>query len=311
MVVLPETHVLDLSGPVQVFDEANGFGAAYAHEYVGLSDRVVTAQGLEVAGLKRLPKVQPGDLVIVPGTRLHALRPASAALEQRFLHWLREAHEAGAKLASVCSGAVAFLEAGLLDGRRYTTHWSLFDTVRHAYGHARLVEDALFVTDGPITTSAGIASGIDMALALVERDHGPILTARVARELVVYLRRDGSAGQTSVYLEHRTHLHMGVHRVQDHLVQHANEKAKLEDLARLAGLSPRGLSGAFKRSTGLTPLEYQQRLRLELVRHLMTDRRLTLEAIAERCGFDDARQLRRLWRDRFHEPLSSARRRTA
>jgi transcriptional regulator GlxA family with amidase domain len=295
-VVIPEVHLLDLAGPAQVFDTANDFGARYELEFVGPQFRVMSAQGLKLE-VQSLPVVQANDLIVIPGVRLQNQRPPD--LDSGLKTWLRNASAVGASIASVCAGALVLLELGLLEGKRFTTHWSLFESVRARHPRARLQEAALFVTDGRITTSAGIASGIDMALSLVERDHGPILTAKTARELVVYLRRDGTAAQTSIYLEHRTHLHSGVHRVQDHLMQHANQKLKLEALSSIANLSPRGLTHAFKQATGLTPLEYQTRLRLELAQNLLHDPKLSLELIAERCGFEDARHLRRLWQERF------------
>jgi transcriptional regulator GlxA family with amidase domain len=304
LLVLPEVHLLDLSGPAQVFDTANDFGARYQLEFVGPQSQVTSAQGL-VLEAQALPVVNANDLIVIPGVRLKNQRLPN--LDSSLKSWLRNASASSASIASVCAGALVLLELELLDGKRFTTHWSLFDSVRAQYPKARLQDAALFVTDGQITTSAGIASGIDMALSLVERDHGPILTAKTARELVIYMRRDGTAGQTSVYLEHRTHLHSGVHRVQDHLMQHANQKLKLQALSNMANLSPRGLTHAFKRATGLTPLEYQTRLRLELAQNLLHDPKLSLELIAERCGFEDARHLRRLWQERYGLSPSHAR----
>jgi transcriptional regulator GlxA family with amidase domain len=303
-VVMPEVHLLDVAGPAQVFDSANDFGARYELEFIGPQPWVMSAQGLKLEA-QALPVVQANDLIVIPGVRLKNQRLPD--LDSGLKAWLRDASAINASIASVCAGALVLLELGLLDGKRFTTHWSLFDSVRARYPKARLQDAALFVTDGRITTSAGFASGIDMALSVVERDHGPILTAKTARELVVYLRRDGTAGQTSAHLEHRTHLHTGVHRVQDHLMQHANQKLKLEALSSIANLSPRGLTHAFKQATGLTPLEYQTRLRLELAQNLLHDPKLSLELIAERCGFEDARHLRRLWQERFGISPSLAR----
>jgi transcriptional regulator GlxA family with amidase domain len=125
--------------------------------------------------------------------------------------------------------------------------------------------------------------------------------------LVVYLRRDGVQTQTSVYLEYRTHLHPGVHRVQDYLSQHVSDIAQLNTLAKVANLSPRGLTKAFKQNTGLTPLGYQQKLRLELATQLMNDPGMTLNSIAEHCGFEDSRHFRRLWQAHHGTPPSSTR----
>ncbi len=223
------------------------------------------------------------------------------------VRWLRAAAAAGARVGSICTGAFVLGRAGLLDGRQCTTHWKRVVELQRAFPRARVVADRLFVRDGNVLTSAGIASGIDMALALVEDDHGPILTARVARELVVYMRRPGGHGQVSIYLDHRTHLSSGVHEVQDHLIAHPERKTTLGDLARVGRMSPRTLTRTFRQATGLSVLEFRTRVRLERARTLLHDPGLTLEAIAERCGFADARQLRRLWKTAYgHPPRRSA-----
>jgi transcriptional regulator GlxA family with amidase domain len=158
------------------------------------------------------------------------------------------------------------------------------------------------VRDGNVVSSAGIASGIDMALALVEEHHGPLLAARVAREQVVYLRRSGGHGQGSVYLDYRTHLSSGVHEVQDYLIAHSDQKTTLAELARIGRMSPRSLTRSFRRATGLSVLEFKTRVRLERARTLLDDPGQTLELIAERCGFADARHLRRLFKAAFGRP---------
>jgi transcriptional regulator GlxA family with amidase domain len=169
----------------------------------------------------------------------------------------------------------------------------------------------LFVHDRGITTSAGIASGIDMALDLIEQHHGPRMAAAVAREMVVYLRRDGHQRQESVYLDHRTHLHPGIHAVQDWFVANPSKAARLPELAALAHMSPRNLTRTFRQATGISIHEYRTRLRLEQVRSLLNNPELTLEAIAERCGFAGARQLRRVWKAAFGTAPASARRAAA
>jgi transcriptional regulator GlxA family with amidase domain len=134
-----------------------------------------------------------------------------------------------------------------------------------------------------------------MALWLVEQDHGPILTSRVARELVVYIRRDGQHSQTNVYLDYRTHLNPAVHQAQEWLLAHYTESYSLAALAEVVGTSGRHLGRMFKAATGLTPLAYQQLLRLELARSLLQDPSQSIETIARRCGFGDSRSFRRLW----------------
>lgn len=304
MVVQPRVNLLDLAGPVQVFDAAHQHGAAYAVEYAGLETTARSAQGLLLADLGPLPDVSAGDLVLVPGPRLERPGPV---VEPELVAWLRRAAAAGADVAAVCSGAAALGEAGLLDGRRCTTHWELLDAMRARYPRARVQDGVLFTHDGPVSTSAGVASGIDLALSLVQRDHGAATTAAVARSLVVYLRRQGSGAQLSPFLCHRSHVDAAVHAVQDHIAQNLSDRHRLDDLAALVHLSPRGLTRAFAAATGITPLAFQQRLRLALARDLLAETSLPLSSIATRTGFRDPRHLRRLYREHYGVPPSASR----
>jgi transcriptional regulator GlxA family with amidase domain len=303
VLLLPEVHLQDMAGPVQVLHEAARLGAPYRISFCGGGPRVRSAQGLTLADLSPLPEPAPGDLVLVPGiesSALDRLKPPRG--------WLRTAHAAGARIASVCAGAFALARSGLLDGRRCTTHWSLIEQLRREVPRARIVEECLFIEDGGIITSAGIASGIDMALALVEEDQGPILAARVARDLVVYLRRQGGEQQRSVYLDHRTHLHPGVHRVQDWLVAHPECKPLLSELGRIAGMSPRNLTRNFRRATGISPGQFAARIKAQVSRDLLADPSQSVESIAAACGYEDARQLRRLWRKSYGMSIAAYRR---
>ena len=301
--LVPEVEVLDLAGPVQAFHEAKLCGGAYEVHACAVEPRLRMDQGLWLSDLEPLPEVGADDLILVPGARLAAMGPTAPVL----LAWLREAHRRGARLGSICTGAFLLGEAGFLDGRQCTTHWSRVEELQRRFPRARVLTNRLFVEDGPVITSAGIASGIDMALAIIERDFGPLVAAAAAREMVVYIRRDGGQRQHSVYLDHRTHLHPGIHRVQDWLIAHPDERATLDDLAGLAGLSPRHLTRVFRQATGVSIQEYRTRLRLERARALLGDPGLTLEAVATRCGFESARQLRRIWKEAFGEPPSAAR----
>lgn len=303
VLVLPEVNLLDLAGPVQVLHAAG----RYRITYVADAPERLSAQGLLLAGLGPLTPAGSGDLILIPGPDLHPPEPGQPLVAPRVVRWLREAYERGAAVAAVCSGAAALAEAGLLDGRRCTTHWGLTGLLRQHYPAARVQDGVLYVHDGRISTSAGISAGIDLALSLVERDHGPELTAAVARQLVVYLRRAGSGAQISPYLEHRAHLNPAVHRVQEHIAQHLDGRHTLADLARVANLSPRGLSRAFRTTIGMTPLEYQQGLRMEHATALLTGTDLTVEAVAARCGFTDARHFRRVYTARFGAPPSASR----
>lgn len=292
-VLVPGVHLLDLAGPAQAFYEAAGLGGRYRLSYVAAASEVRSSQGLTLGRLEPLPDPVAVDRVIVPG-----MDSTTATTVDVPIDWLRRVAEAGAEVCSVCSGAIALARAGLLDGRQCTTHWKVVESLRRLRPSARVLDNRLFVRDGAIVTSAGVASGIDMALALIEADHGPLVTARVAREMVVWMRRSGRSDQVSAYLDHRTHLHPGIHRVQDWIVAHPDARPSLDELAAIAGLSPRHLTRVFREATGITPKEFMNRVKLEVAEALLDDPTRTMEGIAEQCGFRDPRHLRRLWKRR-------------
>ncbi|WP_037906674.1 GlxA family transcriptional regulator [Actinacidiphila yeochonensis] len=290
--LVPEVHLLDLAGPAQVFATAAGYGLGYRLDYVAEQEDIPTAQGLPVRAALSWPRLDPRDLLVVPGWRWRSGRGAGA-LTEATLRRVRAHHDAGGTVASICAGADALGSAGLLDGRRCTTHHEVQDELARRYPKAVVVRDVLFVVDGRVVTSAGIASGIDLALHLLAVRHGPAAAARVAREMVVYARRNGDERQASAMLRHRAHLSDSVHRVQDLIDTRYAERLALAGLAVEAGLSERTLTRRFTASTGLTPLRYQQELRLERAEHLISHGS-TVESAARAVGFQDARMLRRL-----------------
>jgi transcriptional regulator GlxA family with amidase domain len=290
----PRVHLLDLAGPAQAFSSANDFGRAYALHYVGEREDVPTAQGVALRASPNWPPLGPGDLAVVPGWR-PAARAPHACFTPETLARLRAHHDAGGTVASVCAGAYALGLAGLLDGRRCTTHHNLQDDLARRFPRASVARDVLYVADDRVVTSAGIASGIDLALHLLATRHGPGFAARVAREMVVFARRNGDERQASAMLRHRAHVSDAVHRVQDVIDSQFAERLPLTGLAAAVGVSERTLTRLFDRATGLTPLRYQQLLRLERAEHLI-GHGATVEAAARAVGFEDARMLRRLRR---------------
>lgn len=276
---------------------ATSLGVPYSLHFCAAQTGVRSAQGLFLGQLEPLPAPSSTDQVLVAGVSLDRL--SHPLLDPQTLSWLQTASTSGVQIASVCTGAVALGEAGLLDGRRCTTHWYVVDWLRERYPSACVLDGVLYVSDRSITTSAGVASGIDMALSLVEQQHGSRLVAEIARCLVLYLRRNGSHSQQSIYLDYRNHLHTDIHRVQNWLAEHAMESVRVSEMAQIAHMSVRSFSRAFKDATGLTPVQYQQRLRLEFAATLLHESDLSIEAIASRSGFDDARHFRRLWQRHF------------
>lgn len=288
-VLAPGVHLLDLAGPAQVFFDDL---LAYELHWVAEDVEVTTAQGLPVRARTTWPTLTPDDLVVVPGWRSPSLA-ATFALGQVTLDRLRTHHDNGGMVVSVCAGADALGKAGLLDGHRCTTHHDLQDELARRHPKATVVRDVLYVVDGRVATSAGIASGIDLALHLVATRHGPAVAARVARSMVVYARRNGDEHQASAMLRHRSHVDDTVHHVQDLIDARFTTPLPLAALAGAAGVSERTVTRLFGRATGLTPLRYQHLLRRERAEHLISHG-ATVESAARAVGFEDARMLRRL-----------------
>jgi transcriptional regulator GlxA family with amidase domain len=288
-VLTPNLHLLDLAGPAQAFSTAVDFGHRYELHYYAETPSVASHQGVALATRTEWPSLTRDDLVLVPGWRAH--RPEQVGAET--LARIAGHHAAGGTVASVCVGAFALGRAGLLDGRRCTTHHEVQDELAGRFPRAAVIRDVLYVEDDRVITSAGIASGIDLALHLIAQRHGPAAAARVARSMVVYARRNGDEQQASAMLRHRAHLSDAVHRVQDRIDAHFSEALPLARLASAAGVSERTLTRLFESATGRTPLRYQQLLRLERAEYLI-GHGSTVEAAAHAVGFGDARMLRRL-----------------
>jgi transcriptional regulator GlxA family with amidase domain len=309
MLLVDGFEIFDLAGPLQVFYEARNAGASYRFAFTASSPELKTDQALWVSRLEPLPDdMGPADTVIVPGgtdlreavlARSRRLRPAIA--------WTRAAYEAGARVASICVGAFLLGAAGLLDGRNVTTHWRRVEELQRTFPKANVNENRLYVFDGRVATSAGIASGVDLALAMLERDYGPRMAASIAREMVLSVRRPGTQEQLSAFLTGRNHMFSEVHAVQDWLSEHPGESYTLESLARIAGVSSRTLTRQFRSATGQTVKAYATSLRLEYARTLLRDRTLTIDDVAARCGLADGRHLRRLWREAYGTAPSQSR----
>jgi transcriptional regulator GlxA family with amidase domain len=290
--LVPQLHLLDLAGPAQVFSTAADHGHGYELHYVGEQEDVATAQGAWMRATTHWPELGPDDLILIPGWRAPALA-RTGPLAGETLHRIAEHHANGGTVASVCAGADALGRAGLLAGRRCTTHHDVQDELAARYPDAIVIRDVLYVVDQRVATSAGIASGIDLALHLIATRHGPSAAARVARAMVVYARRNGDEKQASAMLRHRSHLSDMVHRAQDHVEARFTHPLPLAELASACGVSERTLTRRFTDATGMTPLRYQQALRLERAEHLI-GHGATVEAASHAAGFQDARMLRRL-----------------
>ena len=291
--LIPGLHLLDLAGPAQAFGTAADLGCGYELAYVAGQEDVPTAQGLTVKAATDWPALAKDDIIIVPGWRASPAIAGTGPIAGSALEALAAHHANGGTVASVCAGADVLGRAGLLDGRRCTTHHDIQEELAKRYPRATVIRDVLYVIDGRVATSAGIASGIDLALHLIAVRNGPATAARVAREMVVYARRNGDERQASAMLRHRNHLNDTAHRAQDYIEGRFADSLPITEIASQCGVSERTLTRRFAEATGLSPLRYQQLLRLERAEHLI-GHGATVQAAARTVGFQDARMLRRL-----------------
>lgn len=291
----PKTHFLDLAGPDQVFFEAMYFGAPFQLEYCAYCEQVDTASGLPLGKLKPFveSKLNAGDYVLLPGMDIHSITEGKS-IPNELYEWLRKAYAAGANLCSVCTGAFLLAKSGLLDGKSCTTHWKYTQKLQTIFPKLRVKENVLYTEQDRLFTSAGIASGIDMALHIVEKEMGQYFAHKVARELVVYIRRSGNEAQHSVYLNYRNHIHAGIHKVQDRLVENLQQPTSVQELADLAHMSARSLTRIFKKETGITLGDYITHLRREKIKELSKNPDLSRRQLARAIGLTSERQLNRV-----------------
>lgn len=209
--------------------------------------------------------------------------------------WISLAAPHARRVVSVCAGALVLAQAGLLDGRRATTHWQRLDQLERAYPKVIVERDPIFVRDGKIWTSAGASSGFDLTLALVEEDHGFEAARSVAQDLVMYLRRPGGQSQFSRYLAAQTSQPGAIQNVQAWALEHLAEDLGIEKLADQAAMSPRNFSRVFAKETGTTPARFVENIRLEAARHRLEQGNESLEQVAMACGLGTALNLRRVF----------------
>ncbi|PTS92047.1 AraC family transcriptional regulator [Pedobacter sp. HMWF019] len=293
--VFNSVHLLDLAGAVTVFYESGCCGKHYDIHYVSPSPNPQTSSGLGITNVDPLHSihVEKEDIVILAGMEIAKWNRADDKL---WIPWLQNAAAQGATICSICTAAFALAASGLLDGQNCTTHWAWTAALQKEYPHLKVIENKLFVQSGRIFTSAGIATGIDLALYLVEEQHGVAFACRVAKDMVVYIRRDGMEVQNSIYLQNRQHINHHIHQVQDYITKHLQHKLTLEELAELVFISPRNLTRLFKSATGVTIGQYIQLLRQEKAKHLLKEK-YKLAWIAQECGYRSSAQIRKLLKE--------------
>jgi transcriptional regulator GlxA family with amidase domain len=287
--------MLDVSGPAEVFAEANAFGADYTLGYASSSgDPVRTSIGTRLPVDTATQEVADVDTLIVSGGD----RLVSEPIPEDLVDAIRRLHPLARRLVSICTGSFVLAAAGVLSGRRATTHWRHAQLLARAYPDIRVEPDSLFVEDQGVFTSAGVSAGIDLALGLVERDHGPDLARDVARSLVMFMQRPGGQSQFSAPLQVRAPRTPTLRAVLDLVAAQPALDHNADSLAALIGVSPRHLARLFAGELNISPTKFVERARLDHARALL-DAGHGVTETARAAGFGSPETLRRTFVGRF------------
>ncbi|CKH94640.1 transcriptional regulator%2C AraC family with amidase-like domain protein [Mycolicibacterium smegmatis] len=291
IVVFDGMKLLDVAGPAEVFAEANRFGADYVLKIASVDGAdVTTSVGTRFPVDQTISDIEHADTVLVSGGDDLVGRP----IDPQLVAAVRELAGRTRRLASICTGTFILATAGLLAGRRATTHWRHAGLLQRAYRDVSVEPDAIFVRDGDIYTSAGVSAGIDLALALVELDHGSELVREVARSLVVYLKRAGGQSQFSTLIESDAPQQSALRRVTEAIAADPAADHSVRSLAKVAALSTRQLTRLFQSELGTTPARFVEMVRIDAARAAL-DAGMSVSDTARQAGFGSPETLRRVF----------------
>lgn len=301
----PDANSLDVVGPLQVFAAASRYmrlympdddptpRIGYVTEIIGpRAGPIRMSAGFELIAARGIGQVSGGiDTLLVAGGDGHA----EAMRDQKILAWLRRMAPRVRRIGSVCTGAFVLAEAGLLEGRRATTHWRQCDRLAADFPTISVEPDALHVCDGAVYSSAGVTAGMDLALALLEEDCGRRMALATARENVAFLKRPGGQSQFSVHLQAQAAEPVPLRALQDWILNHLDRDLSVEALAARAAMSPRNFARVFVKETGTTPAKFVERARVEAARRALEDGAESQAVIAQRFGFGHPETMRRVF----------------
>lgn len=295
-----DTQILDAAGPFQIFVRA---AQLFLREHpaqklpyrvlLASCDRrkfVQTSCGLALCGAQTFRSLRgPIDTLLVAGGN----GVEEAACDEELLAWLRKAAQRVRRIGSICTGAFLLASAGLLDGKRATTHWKSAAELAGKFKNVTVDPDPIYIRDGNTYTTAGVTAGMDLALALVEEDLGLQMALQVAREMVLYLRRAGGQSQFSAALSLQVSDRKQIEEIRSWAIDNLRKDLAVQGLAARAGMSPRNFARVFAKDTGTTPARFVERLRVEAARRRLEESHDKLEKIANDCGFGSVQGLRR------------------
>jgi transcriptional regulator GlxA family with amidase domain len=298
IIAFPGVQALDVIGPAEVFSLAGRISGARYDVVVaaGEPSPLPMSSGLQLLPHRSLASIRGAidTLLVAGGTGV-----AEAERDAALIDWLRRAALRSRRVASVCTGSFLLARAGLLDGRRATTHWAACRDMARRYPAIAVSDDAIFVRDEDVWTSAGVTAGMDLALAMVEEDLGRAVALEVARWLVLFVQRPGGQSQFSAQLTAQLAEREPVRELQSWIGEHLGAELTVEGLAERACMSPRNFARVFAREVGMTPAAYVQAARLERAQRELESTRASIDLIARRCGFGTPETMRRAFQRRL------------
>jgi len=299
-----QVTILDLSGVLQVFQEAKNLGFQYQFKFISNQSSIRCSAGLELSSLTDFSKTNPtkNDIIFISGSSTHQIGLFNE--EPFFYTWLKRANANETTICSVCTGAFLLAKAGLLNNKECTTHWSLVKQLKKDFPLLKTQDNSLFTKSKNIYTSAGVVTGMDLAMFLIEERHGKQVATQVAKGLVVYKRRQATDAQESVYLQNRSHQDEKIHTIQDWIIHNLDKPTTIDFLADMVHVSPRNLTRIFKKQTGVTIAQYRTKLRIEKAKSLLGHSDYKIEHIANLCGYKTSKQLRMVL-EKYFEALPS------
>jgi transcriptional regulator GlxA family with amidase domain len=287
-------ELLDVVGPLETFATASSLAGGslspYAVEVVAEKKGMIrSSSGLAIEATGSLHSLRDVDTLLVAGGAAIDMVCTRSGVTESIAKHARTVRRIG----SVCTGALLLAKAGLLDGRRAATHWNWCKRLSDLHPAVQVEKDPIFICDGNVWTSAGVTAGIDLALAMIEEDHGPDLALRVARELVMFRKRPGGQSQFSIELTAQSTRDDKIRRVQESILENPAADLSVDALAEQALMSPRNFARVFKRETGYSPAEFTECARLEKARACLESTAISIEEVAATCGFRSADVMRR------------------
>jgi transcriptional regulator GlxA family with amidase domain len=287
-VAVPPVQIIDLTAPYEVFARCGG----YRVELVTNAPRglVTSSSGLTMSGAKDYRGVRGDvDTVMIPG----GAGAEQLLCDDTFIDWLRRISTRSRRIGSICTGAFLLAKAGILEGRRAVTHWDWCERLQQAFPNVKVEQDPIYIKEGNVYTSAGVTAGIDLALAMVDEDHGHRRALEIARDLVVFMQRPGGQSQFSSLLAAQASSRRPLEELQGWIVEHLRGNLDVEALARRCGMSPRHFARVFAAEKGVTPARFVERIRVDAARALLEATDYGLKEVAMRTGFGGVDSMRR------------------